>query len=606
MSIDATPKPFHRPWEGNTKIVLGIDIGTTQSDVAFSFLKRDASQVVHRVTRWPGQESHNQLGKIPTLVWYDTSKRAVSFGAEAQLHTIEEQAEDNGWVLAKHFKMHVHPSDMLARHDLTLDPLPPGVSLSQIYSDFLGYILKHTKSYFEDRLLDGKSIWERHSPAMEVVIAHPNGWSTREQQFLRSAAVAAGFSTPDQAPRKISFITEAEASVHFCIHHTNLGNLRPGINFAMCDIGDSIAETTLYSVISVRPTFQFQEKRATACIQAGSTLVGLEVEKFLRKSLENIGLPADRVADYTRAGVEDFGHYTARCFKDETSVYSIAFTSSRFNNPAINTRRGRMMIPGSTIKGFFDVCVKQIMESVDQQLCINGAQGSNASYIILTGNFGESPYLRQEFKKRYEPRGCQLILPNDFTFKAVADGAVIWKVTCGSSDRALQLSWGVETSVTFDCNDLDHQDRKRIMLNPGWSVIPGRWKCFATKGTTPDKNSIVRIPFSLDFLSHSAELGPFELRIYSYSGDDEPVWMKNKQGKALARFRNVATMQTNLETLREALEPILTLDGSLQWQLDFDACMRFGDTALEAYLEWQEKGVTREGPRTLISLFDDA
>jgi hypothetical protein len=38
-SVDATAKPFHGPWEGDNKIVLGIDIGTTQSGVAFAFLE---------------------------------------------------------------------------------------------------------------------------------------------------------------------------------------------------------------------------------------------------------------------------------------------------------------------------------------------------------------------------------------------------------------------------------------------------------------------------------------------------------------------------------------------------------------------------------------
>lgn len=102
--------------------------------------------------------------------------------------------------------------------------LPPGVSLRQVYSDFLGYLLKHTQSFFEDRIIDGKQIWESYHPTMEVVIAHPNGWGIREQTFLRAAAVETGFVNKVTAPTKIRFVTEAEASVHFCIYHTNLGN----------------------------------------------------------------------------------------------------------------------------------------------------------------------------------------------------------------------------------------------------------------------------------------------------------------------------------------------------------------------------------------------
>ncbi|CAE6332690.1 unnamed protein product [Rhizoctonia solani] len=349
MSIDATPKAFRGPWEGDTKIVIGIDIGTTQSGVAFAFLENGASQAIHRITRWPGQEAHNQQGKIPTLVWYDANK-AVAFGAEAQLHTIEEQAEDGGWVLAKYFKLHLHPNDMQAKHALKLDDLPPGVGLRQIYSDFLGYLLKHTRAYFEDRIINGKSIWERYSPTMEVVIAHPNGWGVREQAFLRTAAVAAGFSTSDQAPKKVRFVTEAEASVHFCIHHTNLGTvLRPGTKFAVCDAGGSTVDTTLYSVISAKPVLKLKEERASACVQAGAIFVDFETEKFLRKNLTNAGLSPDDVVEYTKAGVKDFEGFAKRAFKDETAEQSVAVAHTRFNNTAIRARRGRITIPGYAI-----------------------------------------------------------------------------------------------------------------------------------------------------------------------------------------------------------------------------------------------------------------
>lgn len=96
--------------------------------------------------------------------------------------------------------------------------------LSQIYSDFLRYLLQHTQQFFEDHILDGKNIWQTYKPSMDVIIAHPNGWGIREQTFLRTAAVAAGFASPEQAANKVHFVTEAEASVHFCMYHTDLGS----------------------------------------------------------------------------------------------------------------------------------------------------------------------------------------------------------------------------------------------------------------------------------------------------------------------------------------------------------------------------------------------
>ncbi|KAG8713413.1 hypothetical protein FRC11_012264, partial [Ceratobasidium sp. 423] len=223
-AVDTMPKPLRGPWEAENKIVIGIDIGATQSGVTFTLLENGRNQVLHRINSWPGQDAHSQQAKVPTLVWYDTGKKAVSFGAECLVPDVEFQAEVNNWSLAKHFKLHLHPSDMKANHELKLDSLPPGISLRQIYSDFMGYLFRQTKSYFEDRIVDGKLIWERYKATMEVVIAHPNGWGIREQTFLRSAAVATGFIAANQASSNIRFITEAEASLHYCICHTNLGN----------------------------------------------------------------------------------------------------------------------------------------------------------------------------------------------------------------------------------------------------------------------------------------------------------------------------------------------------------------------------------------------
>ncbi|KEP53958.1 heat shock 70 kDa protein 12A [Rhizoctonia solani 123E] len=586
MSIDPNPKPLQGPWEGDTKIVIGIDIGTTQSGVAFAFLQNGMKQVIHRVTRWPGQEAHNQQSKIPTLVWYDTDKKAVSFGAEAQLYTTEEQAEDNGWFLAKYFKLHLHPRDMQTKHELKLDhvALPPGVSLRQIYSDFLGYLLNHTRTYFEDRILDGKSIWERHSPAMEVIIAHPNGWGLREQHFLRQATTEAGFSTSDQASRKIRFVTEAEASVHFCIHHTSLGNvLRPGMSFAVCDAGGSTVDSTLYLVTAVRPILKLEEKRASACVQAGAIFVDFEVEKFLRKTLANVGLSEDDVDDYTKAGVKDFETVGKQLFGGELETgQNIRISHVRFNNATIGVRRGHMKLSSSTIKGFFDACVKEITGSVDQQL-----NGFEVLHILLVGGFGNSLHLRKEFKMRYEAQGCRVILTNDSTSWAVADGAVLWYASQSIFRRAPRSSWGIEASAAFDRDDPSHQDRTLIPSTLDRVEARGKWNCLVRKGVPIDVDSTTRVHFFMEISTPGPILDKFELDLYSFSGGDEPVWMRDKQGMVDFHIRSSNTYANFLEGLVGSLESRISA-GIRYWRLEFYVCMQFGRTELEAYLEWEE------------------
>ncbi|KAG8695085.1 hypothetical protein FRC08_008054 [Ceratobasidium sp. 394] len=422
------PRSFLGTWRGNSKIVVGIDIGTTHSVVAFAFLLEGIELAVQFVTCWPGQESHNQQSKIPTLVWYDTNKKAVAFGAEAESQGAKNHAEDNGWQLAKHFKLHLHPDDMKAKLDLTLDPLPRDISLYQIYSDFLIYLFKHTRAFFEAHILDGRTVWEAYSPNIEVVITHPNGWGTRERGFLRSVAMEAGLASVS-SPHKIQFATEAEAIFHFSAYRTDPGGyLQIGARFALCDVGESTVDTAVYSVVEVSHGLKLGEVRASACIQTGAIFVDAAAENYIRDLLTKAQLPKQDVEDYTIRGVKDFNLALKRSFCDATRDEVIEIAGTRLHIPSIRTIRGRMTIPGAVIKSFFDVCLDEIMASVDQQI-----RGLAVSFIFLVGEFWESPYLWQKLKARYEPQGCQVILRNEPTSKVFAEGAIIWSIASNAS-----------------------------------------------------------------------------------------------------------------------------------------------------------------------------
>jgi hypothetical protein len=175
-------------------------------------------QNAQRVARWPGQESQKAETKIPSVIYYDDNRKPRSFGAEARLAQTVTEAEDNHWTLVQFFKLNLHPETMCAKHNIKISSLPPNLSIEQVYADFLGYLLRHTESFFVEKNIDGLSIWSELRSSMEFVIAHPNGWDLREQSLLRKAAVKAGLvGSQRQAEDRISFVTEAEASVHFVL-----------------------------------------------------------------------------------------------------------------------------------------------------------------------------------------------------------------------------------------------------------------------------------------------------------------------------------------------------------------------------------------------------
>jgi hypothetical protein len=140
---------------------------------------------------------------------------AQAFGAEAYAIDSDE-GESNGWKLARYFKLHLHPLDTIkTRGKIDLHPLP--LPIDKIYADFFRYIYAHTQEFFKQREDQGSTIWQRLAQRnkIEFVIAHPNGWTGREQAFLRKAAVDGGLVSQSNAQEAVHMITEAEASVHF-------------------------------------------------------------------------------------------------------------------------------------------------------------------------------------------------------------------------------------------------------------------------------------------------------------------------------------------------------------------------------------------------------
>lgn len=109
--------------------------------VCFTYLYPGGPCNLTRVSQWPGQPRRKTESKIPSLVYYEASGRPQAFGAECLQTEIQDQAEDERWTLAKHFKLSLHPDSMRSKNNIKLDELPRGVPVSQIYTDFMEYLI---------------------------------------------------------------------------------------------------------------------------------------------------------------------------------------------------------------------------------------------------------------------------------------------------------------------------------------------------------------------------------------------------------------------------------------------------------------------------------
>jgi hypothetical protein len=97
----------------------------------------------------------------------------------------------------------------------------------KVYADYLQYVFKHTQQFFIDNDVNGRPLWNRLLPSCIVVVTHPNGWGLREQHVLGKAIVDAGILPESRLLSEdsgLQFVTEGEASAHFCVFHGKLAN----------------------------------------------------------------------------------------------------------------------------------------------------------------------------------------------------------------------------------------------------------------------------------------------------------------------------------------------------------------------------------------------
>lgn len=179
-----------------------------------------------------------------------------------------------------------------------IPPLPPSVSLGQIYAHLLGYLFDHARNFFKNNTVDGSRIWQRLGEKCTIVLATPNGWDTTQQAFLRSAAILGGLLPENFQDSRLKFVTEGESSVHYALEYSQSGTwLKKGVIFAVTDAGGSTVDSTLYECKDTQPKMILEEVCASECVQAGSVFVDRAAASMLDQKLEGSSFNEEAYTD---------------------------------------------------------------------------------------------------------------------------------------------------------------------------------------------------------------------------------------------------------------------------------------------------------------------
>ncbi|KAG5644291.1 hypothetical protein DXG03_008709 [Asterophora parasitica] len=440
--------PTNRPpYTGDSrKLVLAFDVAPPKPKNC-SILDPGQVPEIKGVTRFPAQERVGGSSKIPTVIYYGQDGRVRAVGAEAMRESLRDTIEDEGWVKAEWFKLHMRPKAISGTNPLgELPPLPAGKSVIDIFADFLQYLYACAKTYITESHANGPQLWASVERTIDFVITHPNGWEGGQQLQMRRAAIRAGL-VPDsiEGHSRIRFVTEGEASLHFCVQNGLTAEaLKTGSGIMIVDAGGGTIDLSAYGQGSKKGTFE--EIASPQCHLQGSVYVTTRAKKFLEGYLRG-----SRFAEDIDAMTEYFDN-SAKLTFDSNPLF-IKFGGARDRDAKLRIRGGQLTLLGPDVENFFEPSVSCIARAVKVQ-CM--AAKKPVSSLFLVGGFSASEYLFTRLKDGLASLNLNICRPDSHLNKAVADGAVSFYLDHVVAVRVSRFVYGVKCTVNYDPGRFDH------------------------------------------------------------------------------------------------------------------------------------------------------
>ncbi|KAG8830436.1 hypothetical protein FRC18_008097 [Serendipita sp. 400] len=452
-------------YQGEEKIIVAIDLGTTHTAVSFAHAYPGTDVDVRMVTRWKGQPEAAGDSKIPTIVAYEQGEM-IAAGAEAR-----EFIGDDAYEVSRWFKLHLHPDSMKISDEpptydsdtntspaMEIPLLPSNVTLTQVYSDFMRYVFLGFRTFFQETTPNGVAIWGRLSSSIVIVLTIPNGWDTRQQGFLKKAALRAGMvQSEEDAELRLEFVTEGEASVHYVLGKVSHRTwLKKGTMFAVTDAGGSTVDSTLYVCKALEPKLELEEVCASECVQAGGVFVDRAIRTLLTEKLSESRFgDNESISDM----VDKFERRTKRVFDGSQESLVIEFGGRRDNDRDYGILQGKITLTGSEVGTTFDQVINRSSDS-----CLKLLGGRRVKHLLLVGGFGESPYLRLRLKDEFGSKGTEVVTVEEPSKKAAAEGAVLWYTKQMVSGRFARFTIGTQIIVPFNPANAEHLKRRNHVV----------------------------------------------------------------------------------------------------------------------------------------------
>ncbi|KAJ5510948.1 hypothetical protein N7453_003051 [Penicillium expansum] len=456
-------------------IVVGIDFGMTYTGVAYSCAPEWLPPKT--IQRWPGKLPGELSNKVPTCIEYDNESGSIkNWGFKCD-------QEDGNADIKEFFKLHLAPH----YHD-DFPGSPSRQDAQRWFQDYIRCIYQHVISHFNT------TIPHFSSRQVEFLFSVPTTWKDVRmvEETRRILHHAINSKTPNH---RISVgLTEAEAAaVYAGNEHYQLDD-----TILICDSGGGTTDVNVLKLISSRgePT-RLEQLGHVEGQPIGSVFIDRKMHRLICQRLERIrehlSIPPSEAAWKMTSG-------RFQRLKCTFGAESTLTPWLKLDVPCLESDSDfprSLGIRGDDLKLCFDTKVDEMSVLLDGHIMnmFNKYPDDHIKYIILSGGFGSSQYVRQRLVDKYGNTGNQnhpnavgmQILVADEPQLVVVHGLVL--------DRIQQIKRGVVTfesrcspiSYGIICDKIYNSERhvgERVRVDPrdkntyvidqiDWLVIQG-------------------------------------------------------------------------------------------------------------------------------------
>ncbi|KAL1726860.1 hypothetical protein EV714DRAFT_286913 [Schizophyllum commune] len=565
------------PYAGEVrKLFASFDIGTTFSGISYCIAHPGRVPEIKTVTRFPSQEQIGGNAKIPTVLLYDDEGVVTAAGAETLLDSNIEAAEVEGWSRAEWFKLRLAPaSSNSSLHGYQLPPLPPRKSVHDVLTGFLAYLLFCLRTFIEETHPGGDALWTSLEDTAEFSLTHPNGWGGAQQAKMRSAALDAGLVRDHaDAEDRVRFVTEGEASLHFCCHHgLVLDAMQEDDGVILVDAGGGTIDLSAYATNGSLPGATFSEIAASKC-NTYRILFTVLVLKLFSASFKDTKWEAD-VPYMTQI----FDKHAKLTIKNSSDPALVKFGTFKDSDPALRVRNGQLKIPGEVAAGFFQPSIDAVYNAVLEQMAM-------AQSVYVVGGFGASSLLFTALKSTLDKLDINVCRPDTHVNKAVADGGVLFLLNGRVTTRVSRYTYGVRCHQRYDPWRMDHYLRKNTVYTcsvTGEECVPNVFSIVLPENTQILQEQEFREPYSRSYESPPSAPARMSVRVYRGTKPN-PRWIDEDKGDKFSVLCNIkAGAEINQQATRET-----NCEGKEYWRLRLEVVLLLGLTELKAQIAWKD------------------